>query len=61
VRILFEEFEARLGGTTKPSKKAGRILKLVLYGSYARGDWVDNQIGGYRSDYEIPVVVKPAQ
>ncbi|KQN01170.1 nucleotidyltransferase [Sphingomonas sp. Leaf230] len=61
VRILFEEFEARLRGTTKPSKKAGRILKLVLYGSYARGDWVDDPIGGYRSDYDILVIVNDEQ
>jgi len=28
-----------------------------LYGSYARGDWVDDPIGGYRSDYDILIVV----
>ncbi len=39
VRILFEEFED--AQKTKLSDKArrGRILKLVLFGSYARGDW----------------------
>ncbi len=36
---------------------AGRILKVILYGSYARGDWVDDPIGGYQSDYDILVVV----
>ncbi len=35
----------------------GRILKVILYGSYARGDWVDDPIGGYQSDYDILVVV----
>ncbi|WP_341632012.1 HEPN domain-containing protein [Sphingomonas agri] len=56
-RILFEEFEAALKSATQPWKKAGRILKLVLYGSYARGDWVDDPAGGYASDYDILIVV----
>ncbi|MFS0771220.1 HEPN domain-containing protein [Sphingomonas sp. 1P08PE] len=57
VRVLFEEFEAATAATTTKWKKQGRILKLVLYGSYARGDWVDDPIGGYTSDYDILVVV----
>jgi len=57
VQILFEEFDASTRTGTKPFKKQGRILKLVLYGSYARGDWVDDPVGGYHSDYDILVVV----
>jgi len=57
VRVLFEEFEAATASTTTKWKKQGRILKLVLYGSYARGDWVDDPVGGYTSDYDILVVV----
>ena len=57
VRVLFEEFEREIGLATQPWKKRGRILKVVLYGSYARGDWVDDPIGGYKSDYDILVVV----
>lgn len=57
VRILFEEFESALKSATQPWKKAGRILKIILYGSYARGDWVDDPIGGYVSDYDILIVV----
>ena len=30
-------------------KKQGRIFKIVLYGSYARGGWVDDPVGGYKS------------
>jgi len=30
---------------------------IVLYGSYARGDFVDDVIGGYHSDYDILLVV----
>jgi predicted nucleotidyltransferase len=57
VRVLFEEFEVALKSATQPWKKQGRILKLVLYGSYARGDWVEDPVGGYVSDYDILVVV----
>lgn len=57
VRVLFEEFEAALKSATQPWKKRGRILKLVLYGSYARGDWVEDHASGYVSDYDILVVV----
>lgn len=42
VRVLFEEFEAAHATGTQKWKKQGRIFKLVLYGSYARGDWVDD-------------------
>jgi predicted nucleotidyltransferase/HEPN domain-containing protein len=57
IRVLFEEFEAALKNATQPWKKQGRILKLVLYGSYARGDWVEDHVGGYVSDYDLLVVV----
>lgn len=35
----------------------GRILKIILYGSYARGDWVHDPVGRYFSDFDILVVV----
>jgi len=57
VRVLFEELQEVTGRTTDPKRKAARILKLVLYGSYARGDWVDDPVGGYQSDYDILVIV----
>jgi predicted nucleotidyltransferase/HEPN domain-containing protein len=57
VRILFEEFEAATRTGNQPHAKQARILKLVLYGSYARGDWVDDPVGGYQSDYDILIVV----
>src|SRR5688572_9469982 len=30
---------------------------IILFGSYARGDWVDDRINGYASDYDIIVIV----
>jgi predicted nucleotidyltransferase len=57
VRVLFEEFEAAHAMGTSKWKKQSRIFKIVLYGSYARGDWVDDPVGGYKSDYDILIVV----
>jgi predicted nucleotidyltransferase/HEPN domain-containing protein len=37
--------------------KNGRILKIVLFGSYARGDWVEDPVGRYFSDFDLLVVV----
>jgi uncharacterized protein len=34
-----------------------QILKIILFGSYARGDWVEDPIGRYFSDYDLLVVV----
>lgn len=59
VAILHEEFEDALAGGTAEFKKRGRILKIILFGSYARGDWVDepHTKKGYRSDYDLLIVV----
>jgi predicted nucleotidyltransferase/HEPN domain-containing protein len=57
VQILFEEFEDATKNKQVATRKVGRILKIVLFGSYARGDWVDDPIGGYKSDYDLLVVV----
>ncbi len=58
VQILFEEFEDARGNPTG-DKKLGRILKIILYGSYARGGWVDepHTAKGYRSDFDLLVIV----
>lgn len=57
VEVLFAEFEQATSLSTQKWRRQGRILKAILYGSYARGDWVDDPIGGYQSDYDILVVV----
>src|SRR5687767_11369280 len=57
VRVLVEEFEDATKLTKSPTRKQGRILKIVLFGSYARGDWVEDRVGGYISDYDLLVVV----
>ena len=59
LQILFEEFEERLALSTQDWKRKGRILKIILYGSYARGGWVDepHTAKGYQSDYDLLVMV----
>ena len=57
VEILFSEFEAAIAGARAEFKRQGQILKVILFGSYARGDWVDDPVGGYVSDYDLLVVV----
>jgi predicted nucleotidyltransferase/HEPN domain-containing protein len=57
VEILFAEFKDAVAGATMPHKRQGRILKIVLFGSHARGDWVNDPDGGYVSDYDLLVVV----
>lgn len=59
VQIIFEEFEDALILATQDWKKKGRIQKIVLYGSYARGGWVDepHTAKGYQSDYDLLIVV----
>ena len=57
VQILFDEFDDATRIATQDWKRKGRILKIVLFGSYARGDWVEDAKGGYFSDYDILVVV----
>ncbi|WP_426214382.1 HEPN domain-containing protein [Methylobacterium sp. NFXW15] len=55
--ILFEEFEEFQKRKTSDTKKRGRIVRVVLYGSHARGDWVEDRRSGYFSDYDVLVVV----
>ena len=59
VEIIHEEFDAVVKAGTAEWKRRGRIYKIILFGSYARGGWVDEQhVGkGYQSDYDILVVV----
>ncbi|MDX3908198.1 MAG: HEPN domain-containing protein [Sphingobium sp.] len=58
VQFLFEEFgDATVMAEGK--RKAGRILKVILFGSHARNDWVDepHTAKGYVSDYDLLVIV----
>ena len=57
---LLNEFEAAIkkgAGGTSEWRKGGQVLKIVLFGSYARNDWVDEPDNGYLSDFDLLIIV----
>ncbi|ROT95389.1 HEPN domain-containing protein [Altererythrobacter sp. FM1] len=54
---LMAEFSQAISGATQPWKRNGRILKIILFGSYARDDWVDEPENGYQSDFDLLIIV----
>ena len=57
---LLEEFDAARtsgAGGTSEWRRRGKVLKIILFGSYARDDWVDEPKNGYQSDYDLLVIV----
>lgn len=57
VEVVREGFAFAIARRTMPELRGGRLLKIVLFGSYARGDWVEDPVGRYFSDYDLLVVV----
>lgn len=55
--ILLEEFDKAIATATQPHKRGGKVLKIILFGSYARNDWVDEPENGYQSDFDLLIVV----
>ncbi|MCR5870361.1 MULTISPECIES: HEPN domain-containing protein [unclassified Sphingomonas] len=55
--ILLEEFDRAIGSATAAHKRNGKVLKIILFGSYAREDWVDEPDNGYQSDFDLLIVV----
>lgn len=56
-QLLMGEFAEAIARATQPWKKNGSILKVILFGSYARDDWVDEPENGYQSDYDLLIIV----
>ncbi|ASA57886.1 HEPN domain-containing protein [Vibrio gazogenes] len=57
--ILRDTLDEYLQGKTA-SKSEFRILKIILFGSHAKGSWVNDPVNGYISDYDILVIVNKA-
>jgi len=55
--VLMEEFARSIERATMAWKRNGKILKIILFGSYARGDWVDEPENGYQSDFDLLIIV----
>jgi len=57
---LLAEFDAARtsgAGGTSEWRRRGKVLKIILFGSYARSDWVDEPKNGYQSDFDLLVIV----
>lgn len=63
VEIIHEEFDDALKEAKSEAKRRGRILKIILFGSYAKGTWVDepHTMKGYRSDFDVLVIVNESR
>jgi predicted nucleotidyltransferase/HEPN domain-containing protein len=57
VGIIQDGFAKAISTRRADRLKNGRILKIILFGSYARGDWVHDPVGRYFSDFDLLVVV----
>jgi predicted nucleotidyltransferase/HEPN domain-containing protein len=57
VDVIRDGFGFAIARRTMPAIRGGRLLKIILFGSYARGDWVEDPVGRYFSDYDLLVVV----
>jgi uncharacterized protein len=50
--------QRQLADVTAAVCAAAPVEMVILFGSHARGDWVDDPVGGYFSDFDILVIVK---
>ena len=57
VEAIRDGFAFAIARRTMPNLRGGKLLKIILFGSYARGDWVEDPVGRYFSDYDLLVVV----
>lgn len=57
VEMIREGFARAIKFRSQPRFRNGKLLKVILFGSYARGDWVEDPVGRYFSDYDLLVVV----
>ncbi len=57
VEIIQDGFAKAISTRRADRLKNGNVLKIILFGSYARGDWVHDPVGRYFSDFDLLVVV----
>jgi len=57
VELLRSGFAEAIAERRAARFRQGRLLKIILFGSYARDDWVEDPVGRYFSDYDLLVVV----
>ncbi|MFO0579213.1 MAG: HEPN domain-containing protein [Polyangia bacterium] len=54
---LPESKQAQLRAIAELFRECAAVDKLILFGSFARGNWVEDRETGYISDYDLCVVV----
>jgi predicted nucleotidyltransferase/HEPN domain-containing protein len=57
VKVIRDGFAEATLHRTMERFRNGKILKIILFGSYARGDWVEDPVGRYFSDFDLLIVV----
>jgi predicted nucleotidyltransferase/HEPN domain-containing protein len=57
VEVIRSGFAHATGRRSMPALRDARLLKIILFGSYARGDWIEDPAGRYFSDFDILAVV----
>ena len=55
--VILEELETRIRAVGKTRAKRYRLLKLVLFGSFAKGTWFEDSRSGRASDVDILAIV----
>ncbi len=55
---LPEKKQQQLRGLGELIRAEAEVDLVILFGSYARGDWVEDPEGGYFSDFDVLVIVK---
>lgn len=57
LRVFQEQFAPKRGRSIKDT----HIVKVILYGSHARGGYVNDFVSGYHSDYDFCILVNNAR
>jgi uncharacterized protein len=55
--LLLDGFEKATASCSQAWRRNGKVQKIILFGSYARNDWVDEPENGYQSDYDLLIIV----
>jgi predicted nucleotidyltransferase/HEPN domain-containing protein len=56
---LPEDKREELADIARVVREAVDPEMVILFGSHARGDWVEDEVTGYVSDYDILIVTRP--
>lgn len=55
--IILEELQAKIAQAGSARSARYKVLKLILFGSFAKGTWFDDKHSGRASDFDLLVIV----